>query len=145
MRLAPLPIDCDDLQRVGKDTLSHIVDGLDPIHDLAARDEVRQQFVDEGDLSRIIRDVGVVWGQFGLWDVLDEFPRDLGGEVREIFGVVVLIVVPLDCVIDDRGSSSGFKFFNFAPFHNSLIMIYLYEDQRSHLLWYGVGEYLSQR
>lgn len=66
MRLAPLSINCDDLERVGEDTLSHVVDGLDPIHDLAARDEVRQQFVDEGDLSGVVCDVGVVWSQFGL-------------------------------------------------------------------------------
>jgi hypothetical protein len=101
--------------------------------------------VDEGNFSGDIRDVGVVWGQFGLRDVLDEFPRDLGCEVREILRVVVLIVIPLDCVIDDWRPSSWLKINDFAPLYNGLIMIDLYEDQRSHLLWYGVSEYLSQR
>jgi hypothetical protein len=101
--------------------------------------------MDESDLSRIIGDVGVVGGKFGLWDVLDEFPGDLGSQVREILRVVVLIIVPLDGVIDNWRSSSGFKIINFAPLNNCLIVINFYEDQWSHLLWNSVSEYLSQR
>ncbi len=101
--------------------------------------------MDESDLSRIIGDVRVIGGKFSLWDVLDIFPGDLGSQVREILRAVVLIVVPLDGVIDNWRSSSCFKIINFAPFHNCLIVINFYEYQWSHLLGYSVCEYLSQR
>ena len=95
--------------------------------------------MDESDLSRIIGDVGVVGGKLGLWDVLDEFPGDLRSQVREILRAVVLIIVPLDGVIDNWRPTSGFKIINFAPLNNCLIVINFYEDQWSHLLGYGVS------
>jgi hypothetical protein len=100
--------------------------------------------VDEGDLSLIIGDVRVIGCKFGLGDVFNEFPRDLGSFIWEILWIIVLIVIPLYCVIDDWGPSSGFKLINFTPLYYCLIMIHLNEYQRSHLLWYGISENLCQ-
>ena len=100
--------------------------------------------MDESDLSRVVSDIRIIGNKLFLWNVLYEFPWYLGCFIREILRIVVLIVVPLDCVIDNRGPSCGLKLINFTPLNYSLIMIDLNKNQLRHLLRYGVSEYLSQ-
>jgi hypothetical protein len=100
--------------------------------------------VDEGDSCGVIRDIGVVGCKFGVGDGFYEFPRDLRGFIWEILWIIVLIVIPLYCVIDNWGPSSCFKLINFTPLYYCLIMIHLNEYQWSHLLWNGISKNLCQ-
>jgi hypothetical protein len=100
--------------------------------------------VDEGDSCGVIRDIGVVGCKFGVGDGFYEFPRDLRGFIWEILWIIVLIVIPLYCVIDNWGPSSCFKLINFTPLYYCLIMIHLNKNQGSHLLGNSIGKNLSQ-